>query len=478
MTPAGADLARRTYAAALKDGPSQMPKAVASELGAIAARHAQPQGAELDVEGLSHAVDEEFSFLRPVVSAGRSLQDVQQTAWEAAVRAILRALSAWKGELPHEQDQLRALLVGLSVLDVRSAGLESVATSLASPTLKAALVQMLAGVQVEPASMAMRMYPDLQRELSSAAQQGNYERLEHYLRNLLPEPQLDLFAALALLWHMDQAAVLKAIADRNDVLFSMSVLLVLGDQLATLALQAPNDAFRFVSVDFLQHAANSETPGANWEDVMQQVLVAAAADSHWDGWTQALFKYFDQRSLPGRVLGRVLANLDEGRWEAVIKAFALGYTGRMAEPVAHVLIEFSQLAHADKTAAFWKLAFQHWDALDYRSEEKKSHMFSPVATSLDFPVSMYYSQRPAAELDVEQARLSGELKEVEQKRYESASDLVTERNRILSRLRLLKHGRAIANKAANGLPEPVAPEPDRYSQIKYHYHDHAASLWG
>lgn len=476
VNPSGAELARHVYAAAVHDGDARLPKAVSEALAAVGARQGQADEAELDVEQLGFAVDAEFAFLHPVVSNDRSVPQAQQEQWAVAVRALLQALKAWSPSLPQAADHLRVLLVSLQVLDVRGAGLAVATPSIASPTLTIALAQLVSAVEVVPGSLAMRGYPGLRDELRTASEQGNYERLSHYLAHLFPEPQLDLTSALRMLWELDQASALKAIAQKNDVLFYYAALWILEQELPTLAALAPNDVFRFVAVEYLQDAAFDRRPGVDWEQVVLQVLVAAASGSNWSSWAQALFKYFDQRSLPGRVLGRTLAAIAEDKWEAVIKAFSDNFTGRMAQTVAKTLAEFARLAGHDKAAALWKLAYVHWDASDYRRQEAKYHMFSPMPTSLDFPVSMYYSLLPAAEVNGEEVRLVAQLAQVEQKRYESASDLLTDRNRLLSRLRLLRHGRSIAKGATPGLPGPIAPEPDRYSQIRYHYNDYVARM--
>jgi len=63
------------------------------------------------------------------------------------------------------------------------------------------------------------------------------------------------------------------------------------------------------------------------------------------------------------------------------------------------------------------------------------------------------------------------IETVEQKWFNSVTDLVTERNRLKSRLRLVQHGIDLANGSAQALPPPIQPDVDLYARTRYHYHD-------
>lgn len=119
----------------------------------------------------------------------------------------------------------------------------------------------------------------------------------------------------------------------------------------------------------------------------------------------------------------------------------------------------------------WSIAFRRWDEWNYAKGEKQAHMLAPAACALDYPVSMYYSHLSAQELNSEEARLTQAVDEVEQQWFDSASDLITERNRLLSRLRLVLQARAIAAGSAKPLPPPIQPDEDLYARVRYHYHD-------
>ena len=119
----------------------------------------------------------------------------------------------------------------------------------------------------------------------------------------------------------------------------------------------------------------------------------------------------------------------------------------------------------------WAIGYQVWSDWSYGRHESDSAMFAPAACALDFPVAMYYASLPSDECLAEESKLLEAIETVEQKWFNSVTDLVTERNRLKSRLRLVQHGIELANGSTQALPPPIRPDADLYASTRYHYHD-------
>ena len=119
----------------------------------------------------------------------------------------------------------------------------------------------------------------------------------------------------------------------------------------------------------------------------------------------------------------------------------------------------------------WATAHQVWSDWGYGKHEGDGAMFAPAACALDFPVVMYYASLQIHDRLAEESKLQEAIKTVEQEWFNSLTELVTERNRLKSRLRLVQHGTALANGSGQALPPPILPDADHYAETRYHYHD-------
>lgn len=124
----------------------------------------------------------------------------------------------------------------------------------------------------------------------------------------------------------------------------------------------------------------------------------------------------------------------------------------------------------------WRLAFERWNKWDYGRDEKNKYLSAPSVCSFDFPVAMYYALLPLDEAQAEEARLLEGIATVEQKWFTDLSQLMTYRNRLSSRLRLVQHGFAIRNPppgGANALPPCIEPDSE-YAEVRYQFFDVSA----
>ncbi|WP_150427381.1 hypothetical protein [Dechloromonas sp. CZR5] len=232
-----------------------------------------------------------------------------------------------------------------------------------------------------------------------------------------------------------------------------------------------NHVFKFVSVaNFWRDRSAGQLQSS--QSILQALfLQVAQSAADWAAWMQALFKFPGNNSFMDAALATVLQQLSQEHWLAFFQALSLGYSHRAAAPVANILIPFANSANSGEKASIWASAYKVWSDWSYSQYESNSAMFAPAACALDFPVAMYYASLPRDERLAEESSLLEAIETVEQKWFNSVTDLVTERNRLKSRLRLVQHGIELANGSNQALPPPIQPDADLYAQIRYHYHD-------
>ena len=247
---------------------------------------------------------------------------------------------------------------------------------------------------------------------------------------------------------------------------------VLETQAIALASRVNNLVFKFVSVANFWHD-RSAGPTQSSQSILQALLLQVAQTSvaNWAAWMQALFKFPGNNSSLEAALASVLQQLSQEHWTAFFKALSLNYSHRAAAPVANILIPLANSANAGGKTMMWASAYQVWSDWNYGKQESDTAMFAPAACALDFPVAMYFASRPSDKRLKEERNLLEAIETVEQQWFNSVTELVTERNRLKSRLRLVQHGTALANGSAQVLPPSIQPDADFYAQTRYHYHD-------
>ncbi len=466
------DLARQTFQAALWADSPRPPESLLKYLAQVA--NGVNTYSVLIAEALEQELEDEFPFLRSLIGEGIAPDGASIHRWQRAVCWILRALRDWGASSGDTLDSLRMLLVAGHLLDVHSAGLESVATQVATHSLR--LKEGL-GRLVEASKVAPQRYgqyqgmPEFRDVFRLLTQQGNYEHVQYLLQNLMPDPQSDLWAAIVLQWKLEPERLANVVVDKDDVLFSLFVCFALRDSIAQFALHVPLVSFKFISIYFLLNASVRSLTSPDWEDVARELLLQVAETSYWSAWMQTLFKHPDSESLMGRALAKALVRLEEKHWGEFIGALSLDHSRGAAESVANILTVFANEVGAEKASPMWRIAFQVWDVWNYAKREEKAYLFAPNACALDYPVVMYYAQLPAPELCAGEAKLKQEMENMEQQWFGSLSDLITERNRLLSRLRLVQQALAVVSGAATqGLPPPVQPSEDLYARVRYREH--------
>ena len=466
MNPTAIRLAQDRFQASLNVGTSIIPVSL-SQL------FTKPNtGFELqnfDTETIGHSMDEEFQFLRNIIASGEIPDTETITVWESAIRWLLSALRDWDSSEVNSINKLRALLGAVTAVDVNLAGLSSVASQIASSQLIAGLQGLIENTDANP-DFNERWGLKFHQQIESLANGGNLEHLMYMIPHLIIYPMQDFWVAVKFMYNADPDALASIIERRNNVLFSLMICTILETQSIELASRVNNLMFKFISVANIWQGRSAH-PLQISENILQILLlqVANTSNADWASWMQALFKFPGNNTPLNSALARILEELSQEHWEAFFKAISLNYSHRAAEPVANILTPFTNSNDTERKTLMFAIAYKVWSNWSYGQYESEIAMFAPASCALDFPVAMYYASLPNDECLAEKNDLLEAIETIEEKRFNSVTDLITERNRLKSRLRLVQHGIDLAIGSTQALPPNIQPDSDLYTNTRYYY---------
>ncbi|MCY1165776.1 hypothetical protein D9M73_56870 [compost metagenome] len=425
------------------------------------------------LERMEHQLVDDLPYRNALLFQDKAPSPDELDRWEAAVRWVLQALKEWDSQKEGALPRLQVLLSVLGLLDdVACTGTDAVIVHLPPGKLKPELVKLMTAVGTEDPQDSNRRSAQGRLELRAVVQQDNLERLKHLTRNAPQIVHSHIWMAVHLLWKLDPRELAHIIRVRNDPVVAMGVCEVLRDDAATFALEVDNTAFKFLSVPYALRAHSSGVTGTDWRAVLCQMTIQVAQTPQWKAWLEAWHKYPSGTTLLDEALADALTQLPHERWNEFVNAIQLGTYRGSAQSYFDILRRFAASMGEAGAKPMWEFAFRRWDTWNYGKGEEHNFMSAPAACALDYPVCMYYSQQPAQMLADLEAELATAVDNIEQLEwFPSESAVITERNRLLSRLRLVGHARAIA--AGEAPPLAASITQDEYSVIRYRYFNSA-----
>ncbi|MHC8398018.1 hypothetical protein ACYZTX_00600 [Pseudomonas sp. MDT1-17] len=267
----------------------------------------------------------------------------------------------------------------------------------------------------------------------------------------------------------------RHIEESQDVFFSVAVRDALTEGAPRFSLFVSDITFKFVCASPLANTGAASAPEGSVE-VVRELLLQVAQTDLGRAWIFAFAQYPQANNVAEKALSGALAQLTAAHWADLLTLSNFGAMGATAGPVSNILVPFLDALGSERSADMWRHAFARWDNWDYSWDDRDKHLFAPSACSFDFPVAMYYALLPFDEALAEETKLLEGIATVEQKWFTDFSQLVTYRNRLSSRLRLVQHGFAIRNPPAEGAdPLPPCIEPDsEFSEVRYGFFDVSA----
>lgn len=465
MNPDATSLARTTFLQAVQPGPSRESAAVAAMLAKL---NVQDEDVLLAVGELEEALDAEFPWHDLFVFQSRQPKPEETDAWTQTIRWLMQALLAVNMTAADSAQRVQVLLSALGTLDVGCEGLAAVSDRFVGTHVPDSIISLLRGLGQVPEGLDPRSREWLQ-ELPGQVKAGNFKMLQQAQRVLWPQFRSDIWTSVFLLWKLQPAELVRLIDSRDSILLAITVCIVLDANAPSFALQVENVTYKFVSLSWLERMQGAY-PEVNRLGVLEQLLLQVSKTPHWKGWLHALYEHPETGSGESRALADALTKLGVPQWKDFIFALSLSTSRRSAESVADILAQVSNKLGSQNTQSIWSDAFERWDAWDYGKGEGNFYLGAPQVCAFDFPVAMYYAQMPSTERDALERKLKKAIVHIEQQWFSSESELCSERNRLASRLRLIRHGNALAAGGRDALPPPVQPDSE-YAEVRYRYHD-------
>lgn len=465
MTPDASFLARDIFLQAVQPGSSHEPAAVAAVLAKL---QAEGDGMLLNVGALEDALDEEFPWRNQLVFQSRQPQSDELAAWTDAIRWLLQSLLDADMHAEGSSRLLQVLLTAIGTLDVGGEGLDTVSDRLAGTHVSTGIISILQRVGQIPEGLDAYS-KELLQELPGQVKAGNIKMLRQAQRSFQPRFHSDIWTAIFLLWKLEPSKLAHLLNTRDSILLSMMVCMVLDANAPLLALQVESLTFKFISLSWLERLRGAYAE-VNPLNILEQLLLQVAGTPQWKGWLQATYEYPNSGSEDSRALAEVLSNLAEPQWRDFIFALAPSTSWSSAQAVANILTHVIGKLGCVKTQPIWSAAFERWNAWDYGKSEGHFFLGSPQVCVFDFPLAMYYAQVSPVERDALERELQNAIVHIEQQWFTSESALCSERNRLASRLRLVRYGSAVAAGGTDALPPPVQPDSE-YAEVRYRYRD-------
>lgn len=405
---------------------------------------------------------------------GQAQQRARSLGW------ALQELAVWKTEPPHAFYRLQIVLTTLLMSSPSDRkAMEVVPQQMARLPLLDGLVMLLKGTTCTGIESRHHQLGDHQwrEETQAAGHNGNFSKLGNLIRHLEMKLSPDVSLAIMLLTKFAPDKLARHIEEKQDVFFSVAVRDSLTEDAPKFALLVNDVTFKFVCASPLANARLANAP-EGLVDIISKLLLQVAQTDRWQAWLLDFAHYPQAETVAEKALSEALTQLPPVHWSAFVDAVELWTYAGTAGPVANILVPFLHRLGSEKSVDMWRLAFERWNKWDYGCDEKDKHLSAPSACSFDFPVAMHYALLPLDEAQAEEARLLEGIATVEQKWFTDFSKLVTYRNRLSSRLRLVQHGFAIRNpppEGANALPPCIKPDSE-FAEFRYRFFDASASM--
>jgi len=472
VSPDVRDIVTGVFVRSTQAGPARESATVARALGLL--QGPLDQNFQVDIKAIEDGIDEELPFRDALVFHGQLPRQGDIEHWAQTVRWLYQQLLEVDACQPGGVNRIQVLLAAWSALDVGSVGLEAIAETLAATRIAESAKALLDVTGFQFPEITDSASATWVRKVIEDVKEGKFGELEHALRALRPGVGSDTRAAVSLLWRLKPEILAQLICTRDSLLFSLVVCQVLEGAAPVFALRVENVPFKFVSLPYMQ-LLNQTIPEFDAQETLTRMLVQVASTTHWRGWLVAAYRHPHLSSIEAGALATTLAQLEERHWADFVEAVDISTARGSAEAFSETLSAFASSVGHDKARPMWELAFRRWNSWDYNSEKDSFFLSSPLTCSFDFPVSMYYAHMAPESLASEEAKLADEVENVEQKWFSSESAAITERNRLASRLRLVKHGRAIAAEGAQALPPRVQADSE-FVAVRYRFFDANAAL--
>lgn len=466
MSQGGAEVALSLLARAAIDGPASLPTALQQALGALRS------GAEssLDTASTRKHIDDEFSVWA-ATAGGMKRTEHEVATCERAIRGILFALADWTTDLVHPWHHLQALLAAFDTFQVVLDGAgEPNPALLQGRTLTAGLRSLLDRLWAQDGSPLP--WEDLGWEATRAlARDGDLPQLARGVRRIPLPRSRDAAFAMYLLWRVDPRLLGDFVDHHRDPILSSVVVETIGRWPAIRLTSHVDDAtFKFLCALAIADEPQASVP-SGVPELLRDLTLQAATSVCWVPWLRVFYSQPNGDTISALALALASPHLEISHWFALVEALSLKLGLLEAQTVASALLPCLEGIDEGCAKSLCALAFQRWDRWNYGANGQSIPLLSPAASSADVLVVKHCAWEPPGVIAAHIEKLQAEIDCIDMYWAASEDDLVSRRNRLLSRLRLLKHAQKIVlGETDESLPPPLTHNGS-YSKVRYKFID-------
>jgi hypothetical protein len=437
------------------------------------------------------AFNNQFGFINRARFANTPFQAEDLARYASLLRWHIRELRQWSRAEDTDCRALVAALVAAQVFDSNNELWQRLPDDIGNNLdlieyLKGLVAHFTANIDLER-GFARRAEAEAQAKFKQADEDGDWIGIAEGWTQLRDLPFLaDTLQTQSarFLYRYSANGLVQALANLHQTAVAMQIAGALAiEHRVRLALASDNpylqlsSTFRAVTEPRnLRNRTSHLVP--NEQHLLSELLLKVGNDGpRWQAWMQIFNKYPVRFPLLQAPLGIALAKAPDAAIDAYVNAIWL--YGKRAQPdpgrrcVADCLRAFRANATIERRKALWTSAHSRWRAWNFSEPDPNQHMFWISWCDLDYALVGY-----ACECMDGTARnnavhaIRKELEILDNRWHASLTDIITNWNRLLSRLQPYAYASTLAESGDDWLTEtqtclPFDPSTDNYRAMKY-----------
>jgi hypothetical protein len=387
--------------------------------------------------------------------AAATLTDQERAAATRLLQWAIRELFTWSARSDPERRALGAIFAIFQRFGMRGEHWDALPVGLATNTeLRDTIVELIGKTKVEislgPGRIDTRKRA-LLNEIVTADKEQNWVEVARYwdtVSGFLHSPLLFSQGSsfLARYFPDELLCVVDAVSQTTVAWLIAKVLTA--DVRFELARRSTSERFAFASMLAVGMARNASIPQHASADLIQILIRIGGKAARWKAWMKLFNEYPSRYAWLQLSLGAALANLSAVAIKEYVDSIHLSllpwnplpFRG-LAYPdsrscVGHCLTEFQKAASEPLRKTLWSMAYEHWKKWDFGTPDEI--LVQPCRSALDYALAgnsqdnLTHEERQNA---IESAR--DQIIDLENKWFSSVTEILSERNRIISRIQPL-----------------------------------------
>ncbi len=446
-------------------GPSRFNEALASseKAGAILppgkllnalSGEADPVAALSDLEkgnALFETFNEEFGFIKTSFITRQPLSSEDQERWAGLIRWIINELRQWRRSDDPKRSKIVALFVVTESCDRNNEFWNALSSDLSeNKDLVEALAAIVRGLHGTFSSWKVSTpsiweTEELER-FKQADARADWAIIAECYQNFenVNFPRVIITQTVRCLHRYGFDRLVKALSGLRQTPIAMLVVGALIDQhRLDLAIVSDNPYVQFACT--YQTLSRRQNPillsSAEQERLTALLLKVANNGDQWQAWMLTFNHYPANYPALQAPLGQALATASELAIESYVSSINLTSMPRENRRyVAECLRVFREAADPARRSILWTMAHERWSAWRFDSHSHDEYLFEIACSELDYAIVAYAIEcMDEVERKVAMDSIYWQLIALDKQWHMSKSDLITNWNRLLSKLQPYAH---------------------------------------